>query len=401
MNNDRILAIIIVLLLLISTISIAIADEDGGGGDDANVILDRELEVGSGVAIEHSIKIEVVEVKTDIVDCAKLRISSYQKPARVISLFTGDSPSEYETSSGASILIEVLSVYGDSVSLRVTGPEDWRVTNYYTVESEDEDEETKEEVVTVPKLDITRTFDTTVSEPGQVIAVTIKIRNTGNGTATDVMLDESPIRGTYKEDCPTTIEDIAAGETKRVSYTLKIVDVEPGTYELSPSILNYQSESDVSFSSESKTSVLEITAAEVLLPDIEVSIGPVDSIMACGDDFPMTVTIRNVGNATSGIVTIKSNLPPDVQVVSGEDDPVYESIEPGESEEYGVTLRTHGEGKHIIDVQAMWGDGEAVDTIEFWAEKSGLEQYYIYILAAIPILLLLFWAMKRRKDYSY
>ncbi len=399
MNNDRILAIIIVLLLLISTISIAIAAEDGD--DDANVILDRELEVGSGVAIEHSIKIEVVEVKTDIIDCAKLRLSSYQKPARVISLFTGDSPSEYKTSSGASIYIEVISVYGDSVSLKVTGPEDWRVTNYYTVESEDEDEETKKEAVTVPKLDITRTFDTTVSEPGQVIAVTIKIRNTGNGTATDVMLDESPIRGTYKEDCPTTIEDIAAGETKRVSYTLKIVDVEPGTYELSPSILNYQSESDVSFSSESKTSVLEITAAEVLLPDIEVSIGPVDSIMACGDDFTMTVTIRNVGNATSGIVTIKSNLPPDVQVVSGEDDPVYESIEPGESEEYGVTLRTHGEGKHIIDVQAMWEDGEAVDTIEFWAEKSGMEQYYIYILAAIPILLLLLWAMKRRKDYSY
>ncbi len=401
MNNDRILAIIIVLLLLISMSPIAIADEDGGGGDDANVILDRELEVGSGVAIEHSIKIEVVEVKTDIVDCAKLRLSSYQKPARVISIFSGDSPSEYKTSSGTSIYIDVLSVYGDSVSLRVTGPDDWRVTNYYTVESEDEEEETKKEAVTVPKLDITRTFDTTVSEPGQVIAVTIKIRNTGNGTATDVMLDESPVRGTYKEDCPTTIEDIAAGETKRVSYTLKIVDVEPGTYELSPSILNYQSESDVSFSSESKTSVLEITAAEVLLPDIEVSIEPVDSIMACGDDFPMTVTIRNVGNATSGIVTIKSNLPPDVQVVSGEDDPVYESIEPGESEEYGITLRTHGEGKHIIDVQAMWADGEAVDTIEFWAEKSGLEQYYIYILAAIPILLLLFWAMKRRKDYSY
>ncbi len=396
MNNDRILAML-VLLLLISTSPIAIAAE---GDDDANVILDRELEVGSGVAIEQSIKIEVVEVKTDIIDCAKLRISSYQKPARVISIFQGDSPTEYETSSGTSMYIKVLSVYGDSVYLRVTGPEDWRVTNYYTVESEEE-EETKEEAVTIPKLDITRTFDTTVSEPGQVIAVTIKIRNTGNGTATDIVLDESPIRGTYKEDCPTTIEDIAAGETKRASYTLKVVDAEPGTYELSPSILNYQSESGVSFSSESKTSVLEITAAEVLLPAIEVSIDPVDSIMACGDDFPMTVTIRNVGNATSGIVTIKSNLPPDVQVVSGEDDPVYESIEPGESEEYGVTLRTHGEGKHIIDVQAMWADGEAVDTIEFWAEKSGLEQYYIHILAAIPILLLLFWAMKRRKDYSY
>ena len=112
---------------------------------NANVILNRELEVNSGVEIEHSIKIEVVEVKTDIIDCAKLRISSYQKPARVISIFQGDKLTEYETSSGAIINIKVLSVYGDSVYLRVTGPEDWRVTNYYTVESEEE-EETKEEL---------------------------------------------------------------------------------------------------------------------------------------------------------------------------------------------------------------------------------------------------------------
>ncbi|MHC1575065.1 MAG: S-layer protein domain-containing protein [Candidatus Methanogasteraceae archaeon] len=106
--------------------------------DDANVILNRELTVNSGVEIEHSIKIEVVEVKTDIIDSAKLNISSYQKPARTISVFQGDSPTEYETSSGASIYIEVLSVYSDSVSLRITGPEDWRVTNYYTVEPEED-----------------------------------------------------------------------------------------------------------------------------------------------------------------------------------------------------------------------------------------------------------------------
>jgi len=106
--------------------------------DDANVILDRELEVNAGVVIEHSIKIEVVEVKLGIIDCAKLRISSYQKPARIISIFHGDSPTEYETSSGASIYIEVLSVYADSVHLRITGPEDWRVTDYYAVEPEED-----------------------------------------------------------------------------------------------------------------------------------------------------------------------------------------------------------------------------------------------------------------------
>ncbi|MEA1865364.1 MAG: S-layer protein domain-containing protein, partial [Euryarchaeota archaeon] len=114
----------------------------GGGSDGSDdcVILNREMEVNSGVAIEHSIKIEVVEVKSDLINCAKLNISIYQKPARTITVFQCDSPTKYETSGGASIYIEVLSVYGDSVALRITGPEDWRVTNYYTVEPDDDDD---------------------------------------------------------------------------------------------------------------------------------------------------------------------------------------------------------------------------------------------------------------------
>ncbi|RJS70384.1 hypothetical protein CW696_05875, partial [ANME-2 cluster archaeon] len=101
-------------------------------------IFDNEIRVNEGIEIEYDVKIEVVEVGTDIINFtyAKFRIASYQKPAILTRVFQGDIPIKYETNSGASIYIEVLGVHNDSVHFRVTGPEDWRVTAYYEVEPE-------------------------------------------------------------------------------------------------------------------------------------------------------------------------------------------------------------------------------------------------------------------------
>jgi len=85
----------------------------------------------------------------------------------------------------------------------------------------------------------------------------------------------------------------------------------------------------------------------------------------------------------------------------GELEPVYESVKPDKSKEYEVTLVASEEGKHVDEMKVMWADEEATAVFEFWAEKSGLEKYYIYIIAAIPILLILLWIIKRRREYSY
>ncbi len=55
---------------------------------------------------------------------------------------------------------------------------------------------------------------------------------------------------------------------------------------------------------------------------------------------------------------------------------------------------------------SSWVSGDRADegataVFEFRAEKSGLEEYYVYIIAAIPILLILLWIIKRRREYSY
>ncbi|NOQ33728.1 MAG: hypothetical protein GQ567_06000, partial [Methanosarcinales archaeon] len=234
------------------------------------------------------------------------------------------------------------------------------------------------------------------------VKVTLTIKNIGNGTATNIMLDEGTIAKTYKDGCPSTIDDIAAGATKRIEYDLKIGDdAQSGTREMPASVLNYKGESSDSYSTQSQSSVLTIIAETVLLPEMTISIDPIDHVVTCGDDVPMVVTITNVGNATSEKVYVKGDLPLGVRLKGGELEPVYESVKPDKSKEYEVTLVASEEGKHVVEMKVMWADEEATAVFEFWAEKSGLEKYYIYIIAAIPILLILLWIIKRRREYSY
>ena len=389
MNGVRIL-VIATLFMLTFSMTAAAAD---------HIIFGQYLRVNEGVEINYDIEIEVVEVKETIVDSAKFRISSYMMPEKTYTIFEGDTPTEYETNSGTPIEINVISVQGKTVFFEVTGPDEWRVTNYYEVEPE----EIETEAVTVPELKIMRTLDISSVQQGQTVGVTFKIKNDGNGTASEIELDEPTIKGAYREGCPTTLDDIAAGATERVSYDLKIVDVEPGTYELNPTLLNYKSESGTSYSSESSSNVLVIVAEEVLAPELEIklTIESDDDVIICGERFSVTVRIDNTGNATTGRITVKSHLPDDVRVGGGEIDPVYESIKPGDYEEYEVTMIAYEPGKHVIKMDVLWADEEASASAEFWAERSGFDKYYIYILAAIPIVLILLWLIKRRREYSF
>ena len=392
------LGVVATTLLLSSLILTAAASDDRG-----EQIFERNLDVGDGVEIAHSVKIEVVDTTEDIVDSAEFSISSPRVFARTVKVFMGDMPTNYETYNGIRIYLEVISVHDETVLLRVTGPNGWSVTRYYEAEDAKTESEPATETVAVPELEITRTLDRNYVEHGAPVEVTFKIKNTGNGTASEIELDEPPLRGAYQENCPSTIDNIAAGATERVSYDLKIVDMPPGTYELGATLLNYRSESGAAYSSESSSNTLEVTAKEVQVPTLEIgiTIESDDDVIICGDRFLATIGVTNTGNATSGRVTVKSYLPDDVRVADGEIDPVYESIKPGDYEEYKVMLIAYEPGKHVIDMDIMWADEEASASAEFWAERSSLATYYPHILAAVPIGLLLVGIIRRHREYSY
>jgi uncharacterized membrane protein len=349
------------------------------------------------VLLNNDIYIEMLDVSGDMGWSAQVHFYSYMDSVGTKkTLYTGDIPTKYTSGSGLTIEVTLDHAFSNAATFVITSSKELYVTDRNAAEVETEP-------VTVPKLTIARTIDPNSAEVGQTVKVTLTIKNTGNGTATDIELIEGTIAKTYKDGCPSTIDDIAAGATERIEYDLKIGDdVQSGTREMPASVLNYKSEAGVSDSTQSQSSVLEIIAKEVLLPELTISIDPIDYVVTCGDDVPMVVTITNVGNATSEKVYVKGDLPPGVRLKGGELEPVYESIKPDKSEEYEVTLVANEEDEHVVEMKVMWADEEATPAVfKFRAEKSGLEKYYIYIIAAIPILLILLWIIKRRREYSY
>ncbi len=388
MNGCRVLVVVAAAALLILVLPMTAA-----GVETTKVTIG----VNEYVVLNNDIYIEVLDVSGDMGWSAQVHFYSYLDPVGTKkTLYTGDIPTEYPSGSGLIIEVTLDSVFSNAASFVIESSKKLYVTDRNAGEVETEP-------VAVPKLTITRTIDPNKAEIGQTVKVTLTIKNTGNGTATDIMLDEGTIAKTYKDGCPSTIEDIAAGATERIEYDLKIrEDAQSGTREMPASVLNYKGESGVSDSTESQSSVLTIIPKEVLLPELTISIDPIDYVVTCGDDVPMVVTITNIGNATSEKVYVKGDLPPGVKLAKGgELEPVYESVKPDKGEEYEVTLVASEEGKHVVEMKMMWAGEEATAVFEFWAEKSGLEKYYVYIIAAIPILLILLWIIKRRREYSY
>jgi len=390
MNGCRILMVVAAVALLMLVLPMTAAGEVTN-----NVTV--TIGVNEYVVLNNDIHLEVRDVSAGGISYAEVWFRSSQDlVGKIAKVYTGDIATIYISGTGLKIEVTLDHVFSNAASFVITSSKELYVTDRHAGEVETES-------VTVPKLTITRTIDPNSAEVGQTVKVTLTIKNTGNGTATDIMLDEGTIAKTYKDGCPSTIDDISAGATERIEYDLKIGDdVQPGTREMPASVLNYKSETGVSGSTESQSSVLEIIAREVLLPELTISIDSIDYIVTCGDDVPMVVTITNVGNATSEKVYVKGDLPHGVRLKGGELEPIYESIKPDKSEEYEVTLVANEEGDHVVEMNVMWGaDEEATDVFEFRAEKSGLEKYYVYIIAAIPILLILLWIIKRRREYSY
>ncbi|MEA3325581.1 MAG: CARDB domain-containing protein [Euryarchaeota archaeon] len=389
MNGRRILIVVAAVALLILVLPMTVAGEE----ETTNITIG----VNEYVVLNNDIYIEVRDVGTAGISYAEVWFRSSQDSVGTIKkVYAGDIATIYISGTGLKIEVTLDYVFSNGASFVVTSSKELYVTDRHAGKVETEP-------VTIPKLTITRTIDPNSAEVGQTVKVTLTIKNTGNGTATDITLAEGTIAKTYKDGCPSTINDIAAGATERIEYDLKIGDdVQPGTREMPASVLNYKGETGVSDSTESQSSVLEIIAREVLLPELTISTDPIDYVVTCGDEVPMVVTITNVGNATSEKVYVKGDLPPGVRLKGGELEPIYESIKPDKSEEYEVTLVANEEGEHVVEMNVMWGaDEEATAVFEFRAEKSGLEKYYIYIIAAIPILLILLWIIKRRREYSY
>ncbi|HID28110.1 MAG TPA: hypothetical protein EYP22_09920, partial [Methanosarcinales archaeon] len=228
----------------------------------------RTLRVNQGLEIEYYIHIEVVEIKYDIYPYVKINFSSPGDPGTLKTLFNKENevPVTYSTWRG-DIKVNATSIFSDMVELGITVPSGWEITNIYEVKAA-ATETTPTISETVPNIIINKMVDKTSVYPEETIRITIYLKNTGNGTAKNLNLNEpAPPTGLdivsgYPIDIENTLD---AGYKVQKSYNIKAT--KPGNYTILPTIINYKSESGKGYSSESESLTIVVKEPEIKLPN--------------------------------------------------------------------------------------------------------------------------------------
>ncbi|CAG0960783.1 Large cysteine-rich periplasmic protein OmcB [Methanosarcinales archaeon] len=253
----------------------------------------------------------------------------------------------------------------------------------------------------IPEIVLTKSVDKTTLNKGDVVEFKLILENTGNGTAYNLTLeDRFPPGFTSAPGSrfpPLVQGELKAGERLELLFALKAV--EPGSYNIEPTIVKYSSKS--AQSNPVSLTVLEDKKEKSSL----VTVITLDKVnIFAGEPIKAIVKITNKGNVSAESILIKGTVPKGMEVIEGDLRQAYTKIEPDESEEYSATLKAVESGNYSIQLKTsysddMTGSSANSDTIIV----TGKEKNYLYIL--IPVIMIIvgivLFIMKRHREYRF
>jgi uncharacterized repeat protein (TIGR01451 family) len=175
-------------------------------------------------------------------------------------------------------------------------------------------------VASAPQLQITKTVNATIVNPGDPVTYTVKVKNIGTDTAINaVMTDTLPAGFTFVSTSPTAasivgqtgtwnLGNMAVGDEKTITYT---VNVAPGT---AAGTYDNLAKAKADNASEVSTKVtVEVRVPEVLgdetSPVLQLRKAVSKSTVAPGDVITYTVEIENTGTGSAINVILTDLLP--------------------------------------------------------------------------------------------
>jgi uncharacterized repeat protein (TIGR01451 family) len=291
------------------------------------------------------------------------------------------------------IEINSSSITTKDAMVTIRYPDAWSSPKKYTIESVVDEK--------IPNIVLTKSADKTTLNKGDIVEFKINLENTGNGTATNLSLDEKLPQGFARapgSNFPPVLKDeLKAGERLELLFALKAV--ESGTYNIEPTTIKYGSNSSLS-NSLSITVLDEIKEKSNLSTFITLD----KNNIFTGESVKVTVKITNNGNVSAESILIEGAPPKGMEVIEGDLRQVYKKIDSGESEEYFATLKAVEAGNYSIILKTSYSD----DSTGFSANSDSIivkenEKDYLYILvpAIIIIALIALFIFRRHREYSF
>jgi len=387
--------IYLVILALLIPPALAGSDDD----DDELVTQEFALRVGHGVKIgDYRVElISVQSVRDGLIEVRVWKRISDVEEWRVVqehreSNFDGGS-------ERGGITLNVIEIFDEeSVSIAAEYREDYGFPRSYITER-------GKAPKNYPQLEVVKSVDRSDISVGDEVTVTIKVENTGNDTASDVAIFESPPMSQFRylSGYPPKIKnELRPGESDFAVYT--IVAETESEVEVPVVVINYVDDEQNMYTASSGT--FDIAIRSKRKPELDLRVDQVSSIKHGGLGF-VNVTVLNRGDASAYRIEIHGDISPSdggIEVVGGGLDKSFFDIPPQKSETYSATVKGTRSGSYLITLKVDYEDeDEIVMQKEASVQAVVLEREYkyLYYVPIIPALVIAVWIFRRYKEYKY
>jgi len=274
-----------------------------------------------------------------------------------------------------------------------------------------------------PSLILTKKVDKTNVEKGDIIRVTIKAKNTGNGIAKRISIDTGITPGfTFKSNIYTTYPtELGIGSQFTEMFIYEIQAADGGTFALNPATATYSSSVfDDEYSSTSNRPSVTVAAEAVETSVLDLKVTADETKLKRGDMITFTIHIENQKDVPASTIRIDPIIPGNMTYISGSEDiniisekPVIQERVYGAryEKDYTITLKADETGSNELIVKLAYDNGtgimsnKEISSGTFYIEEGEfdyLAEYplYIYLTPILIVVAIAGWLYWRRNQFK-
>lgn len=281
-----------------------------------------------------------------------------------------------------------------------------------------------------PELEITKSIDKSEIEVGETITVTVKAKNTGNDTATNVTFTDPKQEHFVLEETifeiSSTVPEINYGESvpETLVYMYKLKATDAGKFELKAVNASYTNSAGVAYEASSNSPTVNVTEGNKQIADVVGTMTMGATSIERNQETNSTIVLKNTGNAPAEAVRFDILIPEGLEYVEGEGiedvggtPRIYiESLQPNNDKEFTYNLKGKEVGTYNISSKLSYeySDGKSPEKIRETNESIGAtldvkEGKFDFILKnpiyiIIPLIILAaigFHLYRRHREYKY
>ena len=386
----------ICLVALVALILVPVFAAGASENNDNGVVFnDFTLNIGDSINIGdyQADLVEIQSVKDGIVVMHVSKIGGGLDEQRAL---LQNNPNDFDGGSDSGgITLTVIDIFDDqSAKVRVEYQSSVGTARKHTSE--------KPRVpADIPNLVVQKSFDKNQISIGDDIDVTISVKNTGTGPASNIKIEDLPPlpEFSYKAGYPPRVnQNLEPGESDSTVYVMTAV--KEGSIRVPAIQVSYTDSKDNIKSNNSEPFNVIINPRSK--PDLQITLTPSGPIPN-GGKGDLNISLINAGKASATRIEISADIKPSDGLEADGLEKSFFEIMPGKEENYSAQLLGEKAGNYTIRLRASFqgGDEAMFQESETEVVVLGREYKYIYLLLIVPLAIIAGWLYRRYKEYKY